>query len=84
MVNPDVIEIDDAEATEIRQRVRDALTIHGTLSKNKIRAAIQKSKSATLNVVDRMELGGEIIMHKEGSAHLYSLASENTKGPDDA
>ena len=84
LVDPNVIEIDDAEATEIRQRVMDALTTHGELSKNKIRAAIQKSKSATFNVVDRMELAGEIIMQKNGSAHLYSLASasENTKGQD--
>ena len=82
VVDPNVIEIDDAEATEIRQRVMQALATHGELSKNKIRAAIQKSKAATFNVVDRMELGGEIIMHKQGSAHLYALASENTKGQD--
>ena len=79
-VDPSLISVDDEEATDIRQRVFDALTSHGELSKNKIRAAISKAKSATFNVVDAMELAGTIVMRKVGSAHLYSLAPVSMEG----
>ena len=83
-VDPEVIDVEDVEATEIRKRVIEALTTHTSLSKNKIRAAVKKAKAATFNIVDRMELNGELVMTKEGSAHLYSIASDvpnNTDAP---
>ena len=79
-VDPTLIAIGDDEASDIRERIVDALTTHGELSKNKIRAAISKAKAATFNVVDAMELDGAITMRKEGPAHLYSLAPVPMEG----